>query len=84
MDLVAFFDLLGNNLALSIVVFFPLLGALALLLIPKENPSLPNRIQIYDFQFFCAIQPCSRAGRKYKGVERHPFIHTSQSELSPT
>ena len=40
MDLVAFFDLLGNNLALSIVVFFPLLGALALLLIPKANEEI--------------------------------------------
>ena len=46
MDLVAFFDLLGNNLALSIVVFFPLLGALALLLIPKANEAIIKLVSL--------------------------------------
>ena len=46
MDLLSIIDLLGNNIVLSTVVFFPLVGALGLLVVPKNNKLLMLLIEI--------------------------------------
>jgi len=46
MNLVSIIELLGNNIVLSIVVFFPLVGALGLLIIPKTNELLIKLIAL--------------------------------------
>ena len=46
MNLVSIMELLGNNIVLSIVVFFPLVGALGLLIIPKTNELLIKLIAL--------------------------------------
>jgi len=46
MDLLSIIDLLGNNIVLSTVVFFPLVGALGLLVVPKNNKLLIKLISL--------------------------------------
>ena len=46
MDLLSFIDLLGNNIVLSTVVFFPMVGAIVLLFIPKTNELLIKLISL--------------------------------------
>ncbi|SVD65249.1 uncharacterized protein METZ01_LOCUS418103, partial [marine metagenome] len=46
MNLVSIMELLGNNIVLSVVVFFPLVGALGLLIVPKANELLIKLIAL--------------------------------------
>ena len=55
MNLVSIMELLGNNIVLSVVVFFPLLGALVLLLVPKANELLIKLIALGTSAFVFAM-----------------------------
>ena len=46
MDFLSNIEWLGNNIVLSTVVFFPLLGALLLLFVPKSNELIIKLISL--------------------------------------